>query len=251
MSSIILPGSDAYKYPRFPIAARKRNYRRDGVCITSAEDSGVVPVAPGSPDSYWAMDSLGATTPDSLGGRPLTSNGTPALVAGKMSSAISCAVSGGADWLSSSDASFNFGNTDFVWRFWVKVTTVTAQDILKRFFPGGYRFQYDVTQGIGFYCTDGTSQATVYSGQLMVADTWYMVVGFHDATNNLIGISVDGGTIITAAYSAGCGTSPSELVIGANALYIIIDEVGVWTGLVFDQGNVAFEWNDGAGVTYS
>lgn len=209
----------------------------------------IVPVDPGSPYSYWAMDSVAATTGDSVGGRPLTANGTVATEGGKLSNCLN--LTSGDAYLSSASADFNFGDTTFSIALWVKVSAVTSQDILKKFHPGGYKIQYDNAQGIGFYCTNGTIQANAYSGVLMDADEWYFVAAYHNATTNEIGVSVNGAAFVTTSYSGGCGTTPSEFVIGANAIYIIIDETGVWNNLALSAANVAFLWNSGTGQTYS
>lgn len=95
MSSIILPGSDAYKYPRFPVAARKRNVRR-GVSVSGSGNA--VDPTPPSGDiltnliAAWNFETHTTGYPAVVGGAANTLfdlGNTGSVVAGKINNAAS------------------------------------------------------------------------------------------------------------------------------------------------------------------
>lgn len=207
--------------------------------------------APGAPFSYWKLDSLGATTPDSVGGRDLTVVGSPTSVSGKISNAVQNVPTSG--YLRSTDAAFGFGDTDFTWRFWLMQPAVGTAGLIQKKDGStpfdGYKFQTDTTNGPQLYCENGTGAFVVNSGVILSNGVWNMIVGYHDAANNLIGISVNNSAFVTLGYTVGTGFPSTDLVTSTNG-DCVLDEIGIWTGKVFSQAEVDYEWNGGAGRTY-
>lgn len=62
--------------------------------------------------------------------------------------------------------------------------------------------------------TSTTSDAVANNFGAPVIDTWYLVRGYHDPTNNVIGISVNNGTANTAAFANGMPDTGSVFTIG-------------------------------------
>jgi hypothetical protein len=76
--------------------------------------------------------------------------------------------------------------------------------------------------------SDGTTQTDLNATTFGVPSTgvWLFLMVYHDATNNLIGISVNGGAFNTAAHTGGVFTNNSALTLGNDALA----GTGFWNG---------------------
>ncbi|GAF70972.1 unnamed protein product, partial [marine sediment metagenome] len=85
-------------------------------------------------------------------------------------------------------------------------------------------------------------------------NTWYLVFGWHDSVNNLVGISVNDGVPDTAAFSAGCHDDNAPLWLGRYYNNTIswdgrMDEAGI-AGCVLTAEQRVRLYNKGNGRTY-
>lgn len=89
--------------------------------------------------------------------------------------------------------------------------------------------------------SDGASDTQVSWGSAPVFDTWQHVVCTHDPDLDIITISVDGGTPVSAAFSGGvfAATAPLGITSWRASSHIVgigdVDEIGAWDRLLNDQ----------------
>jgi hypothetical protein len=107
--------------------------------------------------------------------------------------------------------------------------------------------------------SNGITNTSVAADNLGAISTgvWYDVIGWHSATGDVIGISVNGGTPNTAAHSTGVFATTASFVIGAqnegaaNLLDGMIDEAWVTTGYISSSDERSGIYNSAAGRPYS
>ena len=107
--------------------------------------------------------------------------------------------------------------------------------------------------------SDGTSggAATATANNLGAPSTatWYFVCAGHDATGNVIWISVNAGTVDTTAHTTGVFNSASAPhVMGANGAAAnfwdgLLDEIGFWKRDI--RSDVSELYNAGSGRDYA
>ena len=119
------------------------------------------------------------------------------------------------------NASLSTGDIDFMIGFWMKQADVTAAAGILGKWPGAgnyeYLFNHEGASSLRFYVSnDGTAQVAVLSGNTFSNDTWYFVLGWHDAAANTINIQVNDGTVATAAHTTGVRDGNGALNIGGN-----------------------------------
>lgn len=205
---------------------------------------------PGSPSNYWKIDSWTTTTPASVGSVSLSVSGSPSSIAGIRGNAADCSAS--ITGFTSTNVLFQLGDTDFTWALWFKVSGANPI-ILDTKGSGdtqGYRIQADTVNGAGFYCQGAGGSGTVVYGTPYTANAWQLIVAAHDATNNFLKVSQNGGGLASQSYSFGTGgTNPLQFgnFFGTS---MTIDELGLWTGKVFTSSEALYLWNGGAGRTY-
>ena len=100
----------------------------------------------------------------------------------------------------------------------------------------------------GFADTKATSGAPV-----TVDGLWHFVVAYHDADNNLLGISVDGGAVVTAA-TGGANNALTDFYVGARSAALQffdgqLDEAALWNR-VLSADEITALYAAGAGRYY-
>lgn len=214
-------------------------YLRPGAMVTAR-----VPV----PDyaglvSWWTLDEAGASTRyDSYGTNHLgvSSAGTVTQAAGVVGNAAQ--FDGTSNYLTvASNASLQVGDIDFSVCGWVYLTSLASISTIAckwdttgsnrqwylYYYPTGNDFVFSVS-------STGSDVITVYSSNVSLAvNTWYFVYAFHDAANNVIGISVNNGTIDTQSHALGVyasGTADVSIGGGVGGLLASarIDNFSFW-----------------------
>ena len=213
----------------------------------------------GSGRTYANLVSASATTRnDSHGSNHLTDNNATPSATGKQSNCASFTRSS-SQYLSRADnATLSPGNTSFTFATWVKLDNKTnTQRILGKWAASNqeYLLQYDQPSDRFTWSVSDTGSNTVSVtastfGSPSTA-TWYFVVVYHDATNDLIGISVNNGAFNTAAHSAGIYNGTADFIISGstNSLDGDIDEVGYWSA-VLSATEISNLYSSGSGTTY-
>lgn len=204
--------------------------------------------------SYWSLENVN----DSHGSNNLTNNNTVTFVTGKVANAGNF-VSASSQYLSiANNTSLEAGDIDFTWAGWVYLTnTAAARTIMAKWGAGAdgdYRLQF-ITAGTTFQFAvrNAANSATVtatWSASVSAA-TWYYVVVRHDATANIISISVNAGTPVTAALTGGTRVSANGFALGAlntGATFHNggLDEAGWWKRYLADA-ELTDLYNGGAG----
>jgi hypothetical protein len=246
----------------------------DGVTGAAKVDGVTVTVGGGSTlntdlIAFWDMDETvsGTTRADSEPtgtAQDLSASGVPDAP-GKISNA---ATLNSNQYLSRADsADLSTGNIDFTWACWVKIASKTSDKYLIGKWDVGsaatkeYLLYYWQSQDrFSFAVSDGSSfgEATANNFGSPSTGTYYLVIGWHDSVNDIVGISVNAGTADTAAWSTGSVDTGTGLAMGAlhgtgagsaGTIVADIDEVGFWKK-VLTSGERTELYNGGTGLTY-
>lgn len=218
----------------------------------------------GSLVAYWNLDEVSGSRADSVGGQTLTDNATVTQAAGKVNFAGQFTAANTEFLSRNSEATLQTGDIDFTFAGWAYLDTKAAnmQMLSKRGSNAAieYDLSYDVASnrfiwrvGSGAGTVIGTATANVLGSPSTA--TWYYIVVWHDAANNLVGIQVNDGTANTAATTGPAGTGTVGFKIGAKNTSPIepwngrIDEVGLWKRLLTSAEKTAL-YGAGNGLAY-
>jgi hypothetical protein len=198
---------------------------------------------------------------DSYASYDLTPVGSPTNATGKHGNGVDLEEVS-SQYLSGGNV-MALGDTDFTFGFWFKPESLpTAGTMLfTKWNTNLNEYQCYVaatTNKVTFDVSNGvaTGRGGVNSNVALTAGNWYLIVLYHDSVNNLLGISVNGETLITSATTGALGTSTADFRIGARQqtapFYAdgVFDSFGVW-GRVLEQDDVTNLYNSGAGLTYA
>lgn len=219
--------------------------------------------------AHWTLNEQSGTRFDSVGSNDLTDNNTVGFDTGKFGNAADF-VTANDEYLSVADnADLSMGNIDFTIRFWVKLDNKsTSHDLIAKWDAGINQREYIINYASGsdrftlFISDDGT--ATTHTTSVTAdnfgspsIDTWYLIHAWHDATNDVIGISVNAGTANTAAWTTGIfdGSQAFQLgrrpgSTGVSNLDGKLDDVVVLKGVVMDATQRTLDYNGGTGIPF-
>lgn len=211
--------------------------------------------------SHWKFDEAFApdvSASDSHGSNTLTSFNNTSVTTGKKGNARDF-ESSSSNYLSrTSNTSLQTGDIDFTLSAWINPETLGG-NIVSKWLDTGSNFEYVLyiisnrielavsSNGVSF----ATVRATTF-GDLSIS-TWYHVTGWHDATNNIIGVSVNA-VETTASYSSGVKAGSADFRIGNDDREVayfdgLIDEVSFWKRTL-TSGERLLLYNGGVGRTY-
>lgn len=159
------------------------------------------------------------------------------------------------------------GNEDFTFSAWVNLDDLDSDHVILGKFENGVDQEYllyfesSTPQRFKFIVYDASNNyiGGVSADNLGVPEygTWYHIVAYHDATNDLLGIIVDDGTPDTSATtgSKAPGDQDSDFVVGCKVNNVscmdgLIDEVGFWKRLL-TSGEISALYNGGNGRSFS
>jgi hypothetical protein len=215
--------------------------------------------------SYWKLDETTGNRLDTVGAQTLTVNGSVSYQSGKVSNAV--LFNGNSYLLHGSNSTLQTGDIDYSVSAWVYLTALPANGVAAPIVSktadgaGEYSLKAQTTAGLTHFRftvtkSDGTGLQTAQKADVNVqTGTWYFLVGWHDATNNTVGISVDDVTQ-TATYSSGVSAvSAAQLNIGTEDIgpheYLTgaVDEVGFWKRLLTEDEKTTL-YNGGYGCVY-
>jgi hypothetical protein len=171
-------------------------------------------------------DGLQAVTRSDLqGANDATDNNTVTNATGKIAAQCAQFTAANNEYLSIEDnADLSVGDIDFWLSGWFKFdslgvlrglvgrrTSTAARDYVLFYdtnAPNANRLKFRI------YNAAGTEIVSVAHDVALATGTWYFVVCYHDATNDLIGISVNGSAFTTAATG---GAAPADV----NARFLV------------------------------
>lgn len=215
--------------------------------------------------SYWKLDEASGQRNDSHGTNHLTDNNTVTQAAGKINNAASFIFANSESLSVASNASLQCGDIDFTVSAWVWLDTIQSQQaIVARMgqefmldyslsFGGGLgRFVFRVFQGAG--ATEKDAVADVFG--VATTNTWYHLLGWHDAALDTAYISVNNGAANTVATGGALSSATAvatmigaRTIAGQRFLTGRVDEVAFWKRILTAQERADL-YNGGAGLAY-
>lgn len=209
--------------------------------------------------AYWKLNEVSGTRADSVGANTLADNNTVTSATGVVGSAASFASANSESLSIDDNAALSLADgPDASIAFWLKLTTVATARLVSKWDNTAGDLEYSVlvvTDKVRFAVSgDGTAAPSVEWGSTLSAATWYHVCAWHDSVADIIAISVNNGTPVTLAHTAGIFNSTSVFTLGALSgggqhLNGALDELGIWKKVLTPAERDAL-YNSGAGLTY-
>lgn len=159
-----------------------------------------------------------------------------------------------------SEAKLQLGDIDFSYVFWVYMDTLgVTRALMSKYanLAGQNEFLFYITTAnvLRIVLADGTTTRLDFTAAgALLATTWYMLHYFHDATNNIGGVSINAGARQTAATSAALGVGTAAFFISGSAGFGEyhngrLCEASKWNRLLSVQEE-QWLYNNGSGRTY-
>jgi hypothetical protein len=216
--------------------------------------------------SFWSLDEASGNALDAHGSNTLTeTSGTIASATGKVSGARDFEAGDTEHFEIADNASLSTGDIDYTIAAWVQLESLATGTIAAKFGTTGnqreWRFYYDATASrfrlsvSPTGASAGTVTASADTFGVPSTGTWYHVVAWHDSVNNLVGISVNGGTADTTAHATGSINGTAAFTVGvrldpaADYWDGLIDEVGFWKRVLTSSERTEL-YNAGNGLAY-
>lgn len=220
--------------------------------------------------AYWPLNEAGGAN-NALdlhsNGLTLTQVSSPGANMGKVYSTART-FDGSADYFTrNSEALIETGDVDYTFAAWVYLTDISAvRSIVSKGESGSNReyhlFFLHTDQKIYMQSMNaaGTIVGSVASSVTVTTGTWYLLIGSHDALNNIESVTVNAATA-TAATTGAAGAVTGRLNIGYQGVlenYHVgrIGPVAMWKsaagggGVLSSEQRTAF-YNGGAGLSYA
>lgn len=153
----------------------------------------------------------------------------------------------------------NPGDTNFYLAGWIYANTLGTNIIVSKWQSGGAINAYELYYASSQLTWIGTAAGTTVSYSVncgaLSTGTWYFVECYHDATNNVVGVTYNRNADTTSSYSGGLyGAGTADFAIGSG-----MSAFSPWNGRI--HGFVAISgipttaernalYNAGAGVLY-
>lgn len=214
---------------------------------------------------WWEMNAPSGDETGSHASKVLLANLNPgaAASAGPDGSDVRDLELGFGQYFALTDSTFNFGDTDFSIVAWIKPESLTAA----MYVAARGRTSTNQRQWLLQVLSSGTLQGgissngsswTLVNGTFgaISTGTWYLVALVHDATANLIKVSLNAGAFATAAHSngalssatqpmgVGCFPTPTQYWDG------MLCKVGIWAQAL-SVDHLTYIHNAGAGAVYA
>jgi len=207
--------------------------------------------------AWWSLDEASGTRVNAHapGTHDLTDNNTVGSTTGVVGNAA-VNVQANSEYLSlaSTDA-LKVNNRDFTVSGWFKFATGSASQAgLIGKAAAEWVIRRDVSQQIQLVVRNAANSGDVRPTSVAITyDTWFFVLAYHDATNDVVGIEVNRGTPQTAALTGGSwtgGTNEFRVFRSSNAILDGSgDECNIWHRLLTTDEKDRL-YNAGAGMTY-
>jgi hypothetical protein len=214
---------------------------------------------------FWELEEASGTRFDSTANDlDLTDNNTVTQAAGVVGNAALFTRANSESLTRASSALLQTGDIDFTWAGWAyRASTMDAGA-----FPGliskdasGASLEYAILLSVSANRLEFALQGYAIELQAnnfgnVPLNTWFFVVAWHDAINNVVGIQINNGTANTASYSGGVtaqvygfniGTSGGS---GARNWDGRLDQWGFWKRTL-TVAEKTYLWNSGAGRSYA
>lgn len=211
--------------------------------------------------AWWDFESDATDSHDS-GPYNLTTVGSPTYTTGKNGNgATTFSTSNYFSIAAGSASAFRPLDTDFSIALWAKFNTVAAAAqfiVSMNTTTGNNAYKLGIYDGDDVFwsvSSNGSSFSALKSFNL-ATDTWYAIVGTHDATNDELTLYLNTETPVTTAHSGGAYNATSTpFTIGASGLPGgpvdgVLDNVAYWSEEL-SAADVSAYYNGGSGLSYS
>ncbi len=189
-------------------------------------------------EGYWTLnDTSGNRTDSSVNNSTLTDTNTVTSNTGQYSNAGQFTAAN-TEYLTVADnTSLSMGNIDFTVSAWVYLDSEGANRAIITKYGGDaaanteYVLFYGSAQDkFRFMVGNGTTETAITADTFgaVTTSTWYHVVGWHDAANDVLGISVNG-ISDTVSYSGGVTDTAQPFRLGASGTASLL-----WNGRIDD-----------------
>lgn len=214
--------------------------------------------------AYWGLDEASGNALDKhSGGLTLTQANSPGADTGKVYATARVTSNAATQYFyRSSETALQTGNVDFAFAVWCYPTDTsgTARRVAAKRNGTHNDFEIVTVNGTG---TDNAQFLVGASGFVqsgngeLPRNAWSLILCWHNAADDTIGIQINNGTPTTASYALGGQAGTAEFRIGNTVVLtgrIFIGRIGpvaFWKNRTLDATARAALWNDGAGLAYS
>ena len=212
--------------------------------------------------SYWPLDESSGPALDAHGNNDLADNNTVGSASGLVNGARDLERSNEEFFSIADNASLSTGDIDYSISAWIKLESLPSTSgnmpIVSKDNGGTSReflLRVNATNLVRFNVYDGADLEGGVSASSfgpLSTGVWYHIVAYHSATNNEVGISVNG-VADSAATSGAPADTAAAFRIGRQASNYfdgLIDEVGFWKRAL-SPAEMSGLYGSGAGVGYS
>lgn len=206
--------------------------------------------------SHWKLDEASGTRVDAHGAHDLTDNNTVTQGAGQIGDAAEFAAAN-SEYLNVSHADFNLGDIDWTICGWVYLASKGAgRTIVSKYNGTGMEaFLSFQNAADRFNLLSGSLDIHADALGAPALNTWYFVVGWHDAAGDTLNIQVNDGTVDSTA-TAGAFAAAGDGVLDLGARVDItdfwdgrLDSISYWKRLLTSAERTAL-YNAGSGIDY-
>jgi len=196
--------------------------------------------------AYWKLDETSGTRRDSKGSSHLTDNNTVTQSSGIIGPAAQF-TKANSEYLSrASNSDLTTGDIDYTIACWIYLDSLpsiagSSFNVVTKYEIGSpnqeYLLQINANDNKIVLGHTGTGADAQWPTALTTA-TWYFVVAWHDAVNNQIAISVNGGSPVIVSTTGAAFSSSTQFLVGAvtesggggvkEFMNGRIDELGFW-----------------------
>jgi hypothetical protein len=216
-------------------------------------------------EAHWALRELSGSAIDYFKSNTLTQFGTISSVPGVVDTAREFEASNLEYFEIANNASLSTGDIKFCFAGWIYLTSKTLtinKSFVAKFGNTGnireYQFFYNgTTDRFSFIVSpDGTLNTTVAADTLGSPSTgqWYFFYVEHNPDTNLIGISINNGTLDTAAHSTGVAVNLAPFCLGRNQngayANAYLNSITYWKNRLLTPGERTQLYNGGAGLKF-
>jgi hypothetical protein len=213
---------------------------------------------------HYALDEASGNAIDSLTGNDLTeTSGTIASAAGKFGDCRDFEA-GDTEYFESADtADLSVGDILWFATVWVNAETLSGFPLIFRKGANGAAnrafalyVNTDESNKPTFQASNGGAAVEVPFGSGLSTSTWHLIGVRHDPDANTIGISLDGGNFVDAAFATGIQDEAGTFQLGGGSdqsLYWdgLIDDFVIGKGYLFTNADASDLWDSGTGVAFT
>ena len=213
-------------------------------------------------NAYWDLNETGGTRLDKYDDNHLTDNATVTQAVGVDASAAGQFTAANSEYLSIPDnAALSTGDIDFTvgsWMYadsfgvaraliskWASGNEDQAEYVIR--FDGVDRFRSIVGNGATFGTAIGSNAGSPIAG------IWYSILGWHDSIQDVVCISVNGGSPNCSPWTGGGQNNTAAMELGRAATGSLMDgriDQPFFIKRVLTERERARIWNEGKGLSY-